>query len=370
MRADHEAQEWRTAYVAVTRAMHRVYASGAFWYTGSTPKEPGELFALIADFPASEQLIRVADPGEPPGPGLRRGPSPDPDFAEGWLAALQASIADPSWPEAQAGRDGRLEPYHAQMEQLRITLDGLPEPPPEEEAPGLFRTSVTGLVTYATCPKRFMWSEIDPLPRRPSAAARRGIELHRRIELHNRGTVPLDEDIEDLYDVGPGEGADAPAADAFSAFKASRFAAVRPLFVEVPFDLRLGEARVRGRIDAVYDMESGWEIVDFKSGRPSDEPARRVQLEAYAVAATDVPFTAARPDSLKVTFAYLGNGLTEVSEDVDEAWLGSARSHLEDLVARASSDDYPATASPACRSCDFLGLCDPGRSWVEEHAGE
>ena len=64
----------------------------------------------------------------------------------------------------------------------------------------------------------------------------------------------------------------------------SRFASDRPLAVEAPFELPIGEAVVRGRIDAVYGTDDHWEVVDFKSGRPSDDPAVDLQLDAYAVA--------------------------------------------------------------------------------------
>ena len=89
-----------------------------------------------------------------------------------------------------------------------------------------------GLVTYAACPKRFYWSEVDRLPRRPRRAMQRGVQLHRRIELHNRGKVPLEEASPDLYDLAPAE--DAGRVDTgFTAFLGSRFAAQRPLLVHV-----------------------------------------------------------------------------------------------------------------------------------------
>jgi hypothetical protein len=63
---------------------------------------------------------------------------------------------------------------------------------------------VTGLVTYASCPRRYYWSEVDRLPRRPSAAARRGVDVHRRIELHSLGRLPLFDLDSDSYDAVDG----------------------------------------------------------------------------------------------------------------------------------------------------------------------
>jgi DNA helicase-2/ATP-dependent DNA helicase PcrA len=252
------------------------------------------------------------------------------------------------------------------VEQLTMTLDGLPAPlSPQPEDTGLL-TSVTGLVTYATCPQRFRWAEVDRLPRRPSAAARRGVEVHRRIEIHNRGAVPLTDLDDDLYDA-PAAGGGEPAAAAYETFLGSRFAAQRPLLVEAPFDLRLEDARVRGRIDAIYEDEPGaWEVVDFKSGRPTDDPARRVQLQAYALATQEAGFAGAPPHRLAVTFAYLGAGLVEEREEVDGDWLAEARNHVGALVRGAAAREFAADPSAACRGCDFLHVCAEGRAWVED----
>ena len=364
----HDDQEWRTAYVAVTRARHTLVASGAFWTGGVTARTPSRLFDLI-DEKADKDIDRCDEPGEPPTAALTGGavPAPDPAFPEGWRAAMASIVDDPESPELRAQVAGLSPAYDQRVGQLRLMLAGLPEPAIVEPPTDSFRTSVTGLVTLAGCPLRFRWTEIDRLPRRPAVAARRGIEVHRRIELHNRGTVALDDVDEHFYDaVGDHS---QPAVGAFSRFKASRFAAQRPLLIEAPFDLEVSGARVAGRIDAVYEHGSGgWEIVDFKSGRPGIDDSRRVQLEAYAVAATEAGFLGRpAPGELRVTFVYLGadEGVVEIGEDVDEPWLVAARQHLAELVGMAVAGSYPATPSPGCRHCDFLQLCPAGAAWVE-----
>jgi DNA helicase-2/ATP-dependent DNA helicase PcrA len=366
LRGLHHDQEWRTAYVAVTRAAHHVVCTGAYWYSEKKPKKPGPLFELAAA--VGDIVTFEAEAGEPP-PTLRfedaTGDGPDPAFPEGWRTTLRLAVNDPDLPRRLAEEDGRASAYDASMEQLRLTLDGIVEPTPADPGDATFRTSVTGLVTYAACPKRFYWSEIDRLPRRPSAGMRRGVEIHRRIELHNRGTMALEEVTEDLYDVGPGEGGAKPE-DAYAAFLSSRFATERPLLVEAPFDLSVGDGRIAGRIDAVYEPNPGtWEVVDFKSGRRSDDPARRVQLQAYAVAVHDAGFAEGPPDRVRVAFVYLGGGLEEVVEEVDPVWMQASRDRLEALVGAAASGEYGPTPSAACRHCDFTRFCPEGTSWLE-----
>ena len=361
----HRSQEWRTAYVAVTRAKHRLYVTGAFWYTTGQPKRPSSLFTAIRDAPGTYVRHEAATEGSPPA-FLRiedTTGAPDPHFPGGWHEALRATIDDAEWP-ASAAQD-EADAFAGQLRQLQLVLDGLPDPPAVAERLPV-TTSVTGLVTYATCPRRYFWTDVDPLPRRPSPAARRGVEIHRRIELHNLGMVPLEEVELDTYDLTPDETRVVMRGiDPFETYRASRFAASQPRFVEVPFDLRVGDARVNGRIDAVYELQPGsWEIVDFKSGRPSSQPSVRVQLEAYAMAVDEVRFTPIKPDHLRATFAYLGEGLTEVSEEVDPGWLAAAHHHLAELVGSIREENWEPSPSTACTNCDFLRFCPAGRQWI------
>src|SRR5690606_41907334 len=52
LREENLRQEWRTAYVAVTRARRRLYVSGAHWYGSPAPTqkpaEPSALFELVS----------------------------------------------------------------------------------------------------------------------------------------------------------------------------------------------------------------------------------------------------------------------------------------------------------------------------------
>jgi DNA helicase-2/ATP-dependent DNA helicase PcrA len=363
LRPRHEDGEWRTAYVAATRARHRLLVTGAYWYSQRKPKKPSVLFDVVAGLPGVFQYATCDDPGERPAAVAARVPvpAPDPHFADGWESALRAAATEPGWPATQTTNRAA---YDEQVNQLSLVLDSLPEPEPEEGA-ATTATSVSGLVTYATCPKRFYWSEVDRLPRRPAPWLQRGVELHRRIELHNRGVVPLDLAEEDTYDFVPDEAE--PRADAFTTFQESRFGQSQPRWIEVPFQLAAGRFRVRGRIDAVYDDEGAWEVVDFKSGRHRPDPARLVQLQAYAVAVDEGALSVERPASLAVTFAYFGDGLEEVSAAVDEAWLREARSRIDGILAGITREQFDPVPSTACHHCDFTKFCEAGQAWLAEN---
>ena len=99
------------------------------------------------------------DPGDRPTVAItpENIPAPDPHFGDGWAAALRAASADPAWSAAQTTNRAA---YDDHVNQLSLVLDSLPEPV-ETEGDAATTTSVSGLVTYATCPKRFFWSEVD-----------------------------------------------------------------------------------------------------------------------------------------------------------------------------------------------------------------
>lgn len=366
-----DRQEWRAAYVAATRARSRLYLSGAHWHgTAKNPRRPSEIFIVATRAAGIHVEPAPATPGARPAALaiVSSHGAPDPVFPDGWGEAMRAAIADPEWARRQAGGNTA---YDAAVDQIHMILDDLPGSPTPTAPARPVDTSVTGLVTLADCPQRFYWSEVDPLPRRQIPAMRRGSRIHRLIEIHSRGQLALGDPADDsLYDLAEGGEDSSDHANPYQVYLGSRFAATRPRFVETPIDLLLPTGRVRGRIDAVYEpAPNSWEIVDFKSGRKSDNPAAIVQLEAYAIAAADGAVAPTPPKEMKVTFAYLGGGgLEAVTTVADEAWLQNARRHLAELATAAGGPEYSPVPSARCSRCDFLRFCDVGREFVARSA--
>ncbi|MDQ3765929.1 MAG: PD-(D/E)XK nuclease family protein, partial [Actinomycetota bacterium] len=71
-----------------------------------------------------------------------------------------------------------------EAEQLQLLYVPRPPPAPDERLQSL---SVSSLVQLSRCPKQFHWTVVRPLPRRPSAAARLGHDIHRWIEIRSVG---------------------------------------------------------------------------------------------------------------------------------------------------------------------------------------
>ncbi|MCZ7533449.1 MAG: ATP-dependent helicase [Acidimicrobiia bacterium] len=364
--------EHRLAYVAVTRAKHTITMSGHVWQDHlKRPKKPSPYLLMARDLPGTTIGPWVEEPGDPPTIAVFSDAAvvPDPVFDHDVGAAFRRIIADPStittdYPELADAVTSRTH-------QLKLEIGDLSEPTADPVSQP-FSTAVTNLVALAQCPLKFKWIHHDKLPRRPSKAALRGTEFHRKVELHNLGVISLDDAAPTSYDAVETDGGfddegEWTASDPWSVFESSRFAHMRARFTEAPFEFAIGSGSIRGKIDAIYEPSPGfWEIVDYKSGRPSTDPSRMVQLKAYALAAAEGVVSSETPDAMSVSFAYFGGSeAEEVSETVDDRWIAEAKIEIAGLVAVGAEGPWNATPSPACRFCDFLVHCDAGKSFVK-----
>jgi len=366
--ADRElAEERRLMYVAVTRAAFWLACSGYWWGDGVLPLGPSVFLEEIAD-------------------GCRRGigqvaywaPPPDPD-AENPALAEPASA---TWPVAPSG-----DRYQAVREAADLVRAAMvapsapgadvdpagsdsagpdatgpdatgPDPGPDEGGEGLDerdqilvaawerdttlllaerdrrrgesarpvelpdQLSVSALVTLARDPAELARQIRRPMPLPPAPQARRGTAFHRWLEQHYAAQQLIDP--ADL--LGPSDADAAAEADlAFlrELFESGAWGARWPREVEVPFETRIGDRLVRGRIDAVFadSPAGGYDVVDWKTGRPPGSAQERhavaVQLAAYRLAwaaLAGVPL-----EQVRAAFYYVRHDLTVSPADLLDA---------------------------------------------------
>jgi CRISPR/Cas system-associated exonuclease Cas4 (RecB family) len=134
--------------------------------------------------------------------------------------------------------------------------------------------------------------------------------------------------------------------------------------VEEPVTISLDHADAAGRFDRVDTRIDGIPtVVDYKTGRPKEEPALRsdLQLRAYAVGLAQREQT----DAVAVEFHYLQGAVTRVI--ADKAFLRKAHGHLSatarELALASSTGSFPPKPSRwQCQRCDFRTVCDEGRA--------
>ncbi|MDO5627413.1 MAG: ATP-dependent DNA helicase [Mobilicoccus sp.] len=303
------AEERRLAYVAFTRARHRMLLSASVWADGTRPRTPSRFLSELVD--ASVVRVRAWEPDPPEG-------SENPS----------ALGLDAVWPPHRDDLRDRTVALAAQW-----VRDAGPPPPP---SPGMAELgSLTDLLLaewsrprdsriVARLPGHLSTSAVvelyddpaavaerlrRPMPAPPATAARVGTAFHTWIEQHYRQASLVDDT--DLGYVDE-EGDLLDLQEAKRLFLASPWASQTPLEVEVSLETVVAGLPIRGRIDAVFPRPGGGVVVvDWKTGRPptGDRLRRRaLQLAVYRLAYAR--WSGLPADDIDAAFYYAATGET------------------------------------------------------------
>jgi DNA helicase-2/ATP-dependent DNA helicase PcrA len=338
------AEERRLMYVATTRAAFWVGCSGYWWGEGGSCRLGPSPFL---------QEVRSSGVAR----ALHWAPEPAPDAENPLLATMDEA----DWPSTPAGR------HYEAIREAAALVESASEPAAEalealspadqelvaawETDAGLLlaeraqrrgdgaipvplpaRLSVSALVSLARDPAELARQVRRPMPRPPARQARKGTAFHQWLE-QRYGQQRLIDDA-DLFELGPDDQQGGPAGappgqdlgELRARFERSEWADRWPKLVEVPFETLIGDRLVRGRIDAVFadSPEGGYDVVDWKTGRPPASGAERravsVQLAAYRLAwaaLAGVPVS-----QVRAAFHYVAEDQTVRPADLlDEAGL-------------------------------------------------
>ncbi|MBA3338238.1 MAG: ATP-dependent helicase [Geodermatophilaceae bacterium] len=330
-------EEWRLAYVAVTRARTTLLCSGS-WWTGDAKKPRG----------ASAVLELVRDHARTAGPGSQVSvwASPPEDDATNPMSDDFPELAwpvDPLPPTRRTAREAAAALVRNPPEDL-MTLDSLAW---DAEVDLLLaerdrqrastidvalpaQLSVSELVALRRSPNQLARWIRRPLPSAPAPLARRGTAFHAWLEQRFGATrlVDLDELPGSADD---GAAPDEDLAELKAAFLASEWAHREPTEVEVPFHVRIGDGlALRGRMDAVFgELTTGFEVVDWKTGAVPigvEKQATAIQLAAYRLAWASL--AGVDVEQVKAAFVYVRHNETVRPADLATAeellWLVSA----------------------------------------------
>ncbi|WP_163511027.1 UvrD-helicase domain-containing protein [Fodinicola acaciae] len=310
-------EERRLAYVALTRARSVLVCTGYRWGEGKQPVRPSVFLEEVreacedgagtvlewAKEPSEEHenpLLAEAQTREwPYDPLAARRPAVEEgaELVRGAMAELGVGnarqMADASLQPSLFSMTDMLEPVEAAVaDGWRRDVDLLlAERARRARRNDLVVTlpgelSVSRLVALRRDPAELARRLRRPMPYKPAPLARRGTAFHAWLEKRFTADVLLD------MDSMPGAAdADAePDSELVAlqkAFESSEWAMRTPQAVEVPFQMVVDGTVIRGRMDAVFRDDDGWQVVDWKTGRPptgKDAEAAAVQLAAYRLA--------------------------------------------------------------------------------------
>lgn len=256
-------------------------------------------------------------------------------------APTPGDVLTPEDARTIASWDRDLDALAGELRRSRATVRDVPLPS---------SLSASQLMRLAADPDGFAQELARPMPRPPHPAARRGTRFHAWVESRFE-ELPLPMLGPDEL---PGGDADDPEiaderdlAALKEAFERTPYARRTPYRVESPFQITLAGRVIRGRIDAVYrvetaegtaegmaegtadEMTGAYEIVDWKTSRTNT--ADPLQLAIYRLAWAeqhDLPL-----EAVNAAFVYVRTG-----EIVRPAPL-PARAELERILLGETADE-------------------------------
>ncbi|MDO8684564.1 MAG: PD-(D/E)XK nuclease family protein [Armatimonadota bacterium] len=121
---------------------------------------------------------------------------------------------------------------------------------------------------------------------------------------------------------------------------------------EVPFQAHLDQLRLLGRIDLLFKDQSGWIIIDYKTGSGEGGERYNLQVGIYALAIERCLGVA----PMKVALVNLGKG-EDVEINVTAELLDQTRRLLEAIPLAVRSGAFPARKSSECDYCGYGKGC-------------
>lgn len=244
-------------------------------------------------------------------------------------------------------------------------------PPPGRRMPatriGEVVLSFSSIAAYRDCPRQYWFRQVQRLPAAQSAEAVHGVIQHEVLrlagEVRKRGRQVTARALRSIHDGVWRETAfpDQRRAATFKRIGAVQLEAYRsrggfdapPEFLEHPFSAAVDGWTLRGVIDRIDRTESGWRIVDYKSGRPLTRRRRDLQVALYALGAS----SALQLDALELEVVYLATGESVKVEGVTDL-VTEATSQAAEVADGVRDGRFEARPERRrCRLCPYRLAC-------------
>ena len=233
--------------------------------------------------------------------------------------------------------------------------------------PGEVVLSYSAIAAYRDCPRQYWYRQEQRLPAVQTAEAVHGVIQHEVLrqagEARKSGREVTAKALRSLHEEVWRQSTfpDLRRAPTFKRIGAAQLEAYRgrggfdaaPEFLEQPFSAAVDGWTLRGVIDRIDRTESGWRIVDYKSGRPLSRSRRDLQVALYALGAS----SALRLDPMELEVVYLATGesvkVGNVKDLVNEATSQAAE--VAEGVRQGRFEARPERRR--CRLCPYRLAC-------------
>ncbi|MGH7764285.1 MAG: ATP-dependent helicase, partial [Candidatus Dormibacteraceae bacterium] len=251
-----------------------------------------------------------------------------------------------------------------------VEVKGCPPAAPQElRVPhtGEVHLSYSGITAYLECPRQYWYRYEQRLPAAQSAEAVHGVIVHEALrragELRREGktvsAARVKSILAEVWQQTPFP--DERRAPTFKRNGAAQLEAFQkrggfdavPEYLEHPFNVAVDGWTLHGVIDRIDRAESGWRIVDYKSGRPVTRRKRDLQLALYALGA----MSALVLDPVELEVVYLASG-DSVQIDKPGSLLDEARAEGSRAAQGIREGRFDARPDRRrCRLCPYRLAC-------------
>ncbi len=227
--------------------------------------------------------------------------------------------------------------------------------------------SYSGIATYRECPRQYWYRHEQRLPSTQSAEAVNGVILHdalrRAGELRRLGKTVNAARLRAIHE-DAWQGVAFPDPRRAATFRRNGLAQLesyrkrggfeaRPEYLEHAFTASADGWSLRGVIDRIDRTESGWRIVDYKSGRPLARRGRDLQLALYGLGAK----ATLELDPIVLEIVYLASGESVMVESAKDL-LADAKKQGTEVAAGVNEGRFEARPDRRrCRLCPYRLAC-------------
>ena len=311
LRQAHLREERRLAYVAITRAKTNLFLTASHYKEGA--KKPRDLSIFmteiiesglaknlgVAPVPETNPLDSVGEkriwPFDPLGKNR--------NAIEQAARAMQQAIPASSWDSDELAL--------LMEERQRASFIAAPNFPS--------RLSASQVSLLLADPLAFAQALLRPMPSLFQKSAQLGTDFHQTLEKNF-----LNQELFALEDFGEEQ------KELAVNFLGSRFSKLTPILVEEQIEIVIENTLIVCKLDAVFETDFGFEIVDWKSGKSpkdgKDLSSRSIQLALYRIALAQK--LGVGIERIRASFFFAGDA-AEIAPDIllseDEIAAGLAR---------------------------------------------